>query len=607
MITCEYWSPSETNGAVGGLGEQPQRERAPDRDRAGEHLVAGAVEHDDRGDLAHGQHRGAEAVRDQLHVPARPAQVPTALAELGLLALARGHLRDLPTAEEVFLELRGDVPQPVARGLVGAAVQRQVHRGERDDHDRDHEHNGEHARADHEDRGEREHDLRDLGDREQRDFLEEAAQDVEVPHQPRRHLAGHLAVVVVDAEAAQALELPSPEEVEHPLREPLPDDPEPVRRERGEERHHHEHQHAHVDRAHVALVDEVGHGAERELRCDLPEGHERDEQDPAEQQPLELPHHFPAAHGSVGGRHVVEHRRPFGAHVDRLQVVARHARERRLERLLVDHLARSRHVLGDLFDCFDDGLRRGWRQLHHAIRDAVRQPATGDEQHRGLRRVRTDAGEDLFFERRVHRAERIVEHEHARRVDECACERDPLALPARQREAAVAERAVQPTVETGDHVVGRGRGQSGAQLGFVAVATEEQVLGKGVGEEERLLAHDADRLAHVRGVELDEVHPVDEHVAPARSNEPTRQRGDGRLARSRRAGDRHHFARCRVNVQAVEHEPAVEAHVDVGERDAARFTRQRRAAPPRGRSPARRPSRSPRASGPVRCGSTATC
>ena len=98
-----------------------------------------------------------------------------------------------------------------------------------DDHDRDDEHDREHARADHEDRGEREHDLRDLRDREQRDVLEEVAEDVEVPHEPRRDLPRQLAVVVVDAEPAQALELAAPEQVQHALGEPLPDDPVPVR------------------------------------------------------------------------------------------------------------------------------------------------------------------------------------------------------------------------------------------------------------------------------------------------------------------------------------------------------------------------------------------
>ena len=47
VLVAEY-----RNGAGGGLGEQPQGERAPDRDRAREHLVAGDVEHDHRGDLA---------------------------------------------------------------------------------------------------------------------------------------------------------------------------------------------------------------------------------------------------------------------------------------------------------------------------------------------------------------------------------------------------------------------------------------------------------------------------------------------------------------------------------------------------------------------------
>ena len=96
-------------------------------------------------------------------------------------------------------------------------------------------------------------------------------------------------------------------------------------------------------------------------------------------------------------------------------------------------------------------------------------------------------------------------------------ERDALALPARQGEAAVAEHAAETAVEPVDHVVGRGGGERGAQHGFVAVTAEEQVLGEGVGEEERLLADDADGVAHVVGVELGEVDAVDAHVAPARA------------------------------------------------------------------------------------------
>jgi hypothetical protein len=38
------------------------------------------------------------------------------------------------------------------------------------------------------------------------------------------------------------------------------------------------------------------------------------------------------------------------------------------------------------------------------------------------------------------------------------------------------------------------------------------------------------RLAHVRGVELGEIHPVDEHTAPIRLQQTAGQRGDGRLA-----------------------------------------------------------------------------
>ena len=140
-------------------------------------------------------------------------------------------------------------------------------------------------------------------------------------------------------------------------------------------------------------------------------------------------------------------------------------------------------------------------------------------------------------------------------------------MPAGQGEAAVAEQAAETTVEPVDDVVGRGGGERGAQHGLVAVTAEEQVLGEGVGEEERLLADDADGVAHVVGVELGEVDAVDPHVAPAGPGEPARERGDGRLARTRRPGDRHHFTRRRVHAQAVEHEPAVEQHVDVVDGD----------------------------------------
>lgn len=217
----------------------------------------------------------------------------------------------------------------------------------------------------------------------------------------------------------------------------------------------------------------------------------------------------------------------------------------------------------------DDGrLFRRKRQLHDAVGDSVRQPAAGDEDHRGLGRVRADAGEDLLLERRVHRAQRVVEHEHARRAHQRARQCDPLTLPTRQGEAPVAEYAVETAVEPGDDIVGRRRGDRGAQRGRVAVTAEEEVLGEGVGEEERLLTDDADGLAEVRGVEVGEVDTVDEHPAAVGFCEAARERGDGRLPRARRPGDRHDLAGCCVHAQAVEHEPAAEDHVDVVEGDA---------------------------------------
>src|SRR5581483_1372887 len=95
---------------------------------------------------------------------------------------------------------------------------------------------------------------------------------------------------------------------------------------------------------------------------------------------------------------------------------------------------------------------------------------------------------DLALGADVDRRRRLVEDEDARVGEQRARERDELALPEREAEAALAELCLVPVLEAEDEVLGADRARCGSDLLARRVGTAEgDVLGDGAGEEEALL------------------------------------------------------------------------------------------------------------------------
>ncbi len=111
---------------------------------------------------------------------------------------------------------------------------------------------------------------------------------------------------------------------------------------------------------------------------------------------------------------------------------------------------------------------------------------------------------------------RVVEDQHPRVGEHGPGDRDPLPLPARQREPVLADHGVVPVGQVVDEVVRAGQPRRAAhplqrRLGI----GERDVVAHGVGEEERVLEHDADRAAEVAEPERAHVDAVDEDRGPS--------------------------------------------------------------------------------------------
>ena len=83
------------------------------------------------------------------------------------------------------------------------------------------------------------------------------------------------------------------------------------------------------------------------------------------------------------------------------------------------------------------------RKVHDGVRQGRRPRSTCDAHERRLRRVVVDRSDDLDLQRRVHGGERVVQHQHQRRVDEGPGNGEPLTLATRQRESTIADVPVQ--------------------------------------------------------------------------------------------------------------------------------------------------------------------
>ena len=139
----------------------------------------------------------------------------------------------------------------------------------------------------------------------------------------------------------------------------------------------------------------------------------------------------------------------------------------------------------------------------------------------------------------VDRRRGVVEHEDARVGEHRPGDRDALALAARQREALLADHRVVAVGQLDDELVRAGGAGRGLDLGVGGVGPAVGDVGAhGVGEEERVLEHDADLRAQRVERDVAHVDAVDADRPGLHVVEAGEQQAHGRLARARRADER---------------------------------------------------------------------
>ena len=134
-----------------------------------------------------------------------------------------------------------------------------------------------------------------------------------------------------------------------------------------------------------------------------------------------------------------------------------------------------------------------------------RRAPVGDHERGALRGDRAQGLADRGLGGGVDGGRGVVEHEDPGVVEQGAGERHALALAARERQAPLADAGVVAVGQGVDEPVGLRGGRGGADLLLGGVGAAVGDVGPhGVGEEERLLEHHADRAA--QGVEAQLAH-----------------------------------------------------------------------------------------------------
>ena len=159
-------------------------------------------------------------------------------------------------------------------------------------------------------------------------------------------------------------------------------------------------------------------------------------------------------------------------------------------------------------------------------RQAVGEDEGGAARHQAFERLLDDR---LVL--RIHRAQRLVEHQDGGVAEDRAGDRDPLALPAGEPHPAFADHRPVAVRQPLDELVGvRGPRRRGELLaGRVGPAEAKVVLDRAV-EEDRVLVDDRDPPVDVVGGEAAEVAPADAHRARVRIVEAKQQADDRGLA-----------------------------------------------------------------------------
>ena len=181
---------------------------------------------------------------------------------------------------------------------------------------------------------------------------------------------------------------------------------------------------------------------------------------------------------------------------------------------------------------------------------------------------------------------RVVEDEHGGVDQQCPGERDPLSLPAGEGQALLPHDRVVAVRQLADEAVGLRRPRRGHDLLARRLRpAEADVRGDGVGEQERVLEHHADRRAERREGEGADVVPVEGDHAVVGVVEPGQQRDDRRLAGTGAADERDGLPRRDLQADVAQHRTRrqiPERHVPQADRAAGVAPARRR---PAGRGP----------------------
>ncbi len=144
-----------------------------------------------------------------------------------------------------------------------------------------------------------------------------------------------------------------------------------------------------------------------------------------------------------------------------------------------------------------------------------------------------------------------------------------MPLTTGQRRTALADQGVQATRQGGDEAVGLGQPQRRPH-GVVVVdgGAEGDVAAHRVVEQERVLRHQRGLPGHGPHGQVADVDAVQPHRPVVRVHQPDQQGGDGGLARTGRADQRHRPARRHLEADVVQH-----LRLGVGEPHLGQFQR----------------------------------
>ena len=372
-------------GLQGLLGDEPGRQGSAHRDRAGQHLVAGAPEDERPADVGDERDELRVQVGDRGRPPPALAQLPGVLDKPAIRLVDGPAAPQLVAPREVLLERGHGAAEIVARSIEGAHAQVELadgqgenHRDQADDHRGEFRHEDDHHHNPH---GE----AAQVGDESEQLLPHESEDGVKVVDHPGGHLARQLAVVEVDAEFGEPVEDATPQQVADRLGDLHRQNPHEVAADREHDPDDDHGKPDPIDGARFAVHSRVGGLGEENLGTEPGQGVDHQQNEHGEEGEQGDPHQPPhPGHGVHPA---------FGVGDDGILVG-------HLER--VDHFHQLRHSRGAnrLLGGRSGGRwgrRSGAAELHHGVGHRGGTGAPGDHHDRGLGQELGNPPDDLHL------------------------------------------------------------------------------------------------------------------------------------------------------------------------------------------------------------------